>query len=56
MKPNRNVSFLPFQIYNNQTIVCDRSVYKFDFIFESETQQVNSGLFRIRFMRLWARR
>jgi len=26
-------------MYNNQTIICDRSVYKFDYIFEPETKQ-----------------
>ena len=40
LKPNKNVSFLPIDIYNNQTIVCDRSVYKFDFIFDQSTEQV----------------
>lgn len=31
---------MPFEIYNSQTIVHDRSVYKFDCIFESDTIQV----------------
>lgn len=26
-------------MYNNQTIICDRSVYKFDYIFEPDTLQ-----------------
>lgn len=30
---------MPFDIYNNQTIICDRSVYKFDFIFQTDTLQ-----------------
>lgn len=39
IKPNKSV-FMPFGIYNNQTIVYDRSVYKFDYIFQQQTQQV----------------
>ena len=30
---------MPFEVYNNQTIVCDRAVYKFDHIFQPDTQQ-----------------
>lgn len=37
---------MPFGIYNNQTIICDRSVYKFDYIFEAETPQVPINPFR----------
>ena len=31
---------MPFGIYSNQNIVYDRSVYKFDYIFDQEAQQV----------------
>lgn len=43
------------EIYNNQTIICDRSVYKFDFIFEPETPQVHRTPFRRRFTKLWGK-
>ena len=33
IKPNKNVPFMPFHIHHNQTIVYDRSLYKFDYIF-----------------------
>jgi hypothetical protein len=33
------MQILPIDIYNNQTIVCDRAVYKFDYIFQSQTPQ-----------------
>lgn len=33
---------MPLEIYNNQTIICDRAVYKFDFIFEPLTPQVST--------------
>lgn len=33
---------MPFGFYNNQNIIYDRSVYKFDYIFDQDTQQVLS--------------
>lgn len=55
IKPNKNTTFKPMEIYNNQTIICDRSVYKFDFIFEPETPQVHRTPFRRRFTKLWGK-
>jgi len=33
IKPNKTPVSMPLEMYNNQTIICDRAVYKFDFIF-----------------------
>ena len=40
MKPSPSVSFLPFEVYNSRSIVCDRAVYKFDCVFLPDTEQV----------------
>ena len=40
IKPCPNISILPFEVYNNQNVVCDRAVYKFDCVFQPGTEQV----------------
>ena len=39
IRPNKNIPFMPFDIHHNQTILYDRSMYKFDYIFPPESLQ-----------------
>ena len=48
IKPDKNVSFAPFEVYNGQRVIIDRWAYKFDRVLEANARQVKMKIVRVR--------